>query len=70
MKLSVQIASVPDREGVVAEIWMGDEMIGEVQGSDEGEFVLEIYARADGCPWRLSLDDWLDALAEAREQLD
>ena len=69
MKLTVQIASVPDRNDVVAELWQGDDMVGEVQRTVDGQFMLEIYAKQGGSPWRINPDDLLVALTEAKTRL-
>ena len=47
MKLTVQIASVPDRDNLVAELWYGDEQWGEISQETEN-LRLEIYPRASG----------------------
>jgi hypothetical protein len=46
------IADVPDREELVAELWLDHEMWGEIS-KEKGEVVLELYPRQDGEPWRL-----------------
>lgn len=63
-ELTVTIASVPDRDDVVAELWVGDEQCGEV--SREGSTLrLELYARPGGVPWRVAFDEFLEVLKEA-----
>lgn len=69
MSLTVEIASVPDRDNVVAEIWQGDNMVAEMQRADDGRFVLEIYANRDSNSWAFDLYDWLTVLAEAQKRL-
>lgn len=69
MSFVVEIASVPDRDQVVAEIWQDDEMVAEVQRSVSGGFRLDIYAKESREPWSLDLQDWLSALAEAQRRL-
>jgi len=69
MKLTVQIASVPDRDDVVAELWQGSDMVGEVQRTVVGQFMLEIYAKQGGAPWQINPDDLLAALTEAKKLL-
>lgn len=50
-ELSYQIASVPDREKLVAERWLDNEMWGEI--NQEGNTInLELYPKPDGGPWR------------------
>ena len=45
------IADLPDREELVAELWMDRECWGEIS-KEKGEVVLELYPRRDGEPWR------------------
>jgi hypothetical protein len=40
--LTVTIASVPDREKLVAELWYNQELYGKIS-QDTGELILEIY---------------------------
>jgi len=67
--ISITIASVPDREGLVAELWLGDEQVGEVSKATEGEFHVELYPAMAGTPWKFRLDDLVAALAEAKDRL-
>jgi phage terminase large subunit-like protein len=69
MKLTVQIASAPDRDEVVAELWQGGDMLAEVQRAAGGQFMLEIYAKQGGSPWQINPDDLLAALTEAKKRL-
>jgi hypothetical protein len=69
MSLVVEIASVPDRDEVVAEIWHNNEMVAEVQRTTSGGFRLEIYPTESGEPWSFDLEDWLSALSEAQRRL-
>ncbi len=50
-KLTYLITDVPDREELVAELWLDDEMWGEISQED-GNILLELYPRRDGEPWR------------------
>lgn len=68
MSISIQIASLPDRENVVAELWSGDKQVGEV--SKEGaQPEIEIYPNPDGGPWWFPVDELLEAIARARGNL-
>jgi hypothetical protein len=69
MIFSVEIASVPDREDLVAEIWLGNEMVAEMQRKPDGCFLLELYPRHHQNPWSFELQDWMEALSEARRRL-
>ena len=66
--LSVDIASPPDRENLVAEVFVGVEQIFELN-TESGELMLEVYPRQDGEPWRLSLDALMEALSNAKKRL-
>ena len=68
-RLTVKIASVPDREELVAELWEGDEMWAELSHEREGQLVLEIYARSSGEPWSFAFDDAVRGLLEAKARL-
>lgn len=70
MSFSVEIASVSDRDEIVAEIWKNDEMVAELQRTMRGDLVLEIYANAQGESWRFDFKEWLSALNVAREKLE
>lgn len=69
MSFVVEIASVPDRDEVVAEIWWNKEMVAEVQRAVGGGFQLDIYASESRAPLSFNLQDWLSALAEAQRRL-
>lgn len=65
---SVQLANAPDREKEVAEIWLGDEMVAELN-QESGVVALEIYPRRDTRPWDLPADGFIACLNEARAAL-
>ena len=69
MKFTIEIASVPDRDDVIAEIWWGDEMVGELHSGSSGVAEIEIYPRESHTPWSFDLTSWLAALAEAQQKL-
>jgi hypothetical protein len=62
------LASPPDREKLVAEISVGNEMWGEINHESD-KFEIELYPRRDGEPWRFSLDEMLAALDAAIKRL-
>ncbi|WP_277633340.1 hypothetical protein [Avrilella dinanensis] len=66
-KLTIEIASAPDRENLVAEIWQEDEMIAEINQESEN-LELEIFADKNG-KLKLKYDDFVDALKKAKEKL-
>jgi hypothetical protein len=64
----VELTSVPDRDDLVVEIWVGDEQLAELRNEPSGVCV-QLYPGAAGAPWDLSHDDFMAALKEARERL-
>ena len=69
MNFTIEIASVPDRDDVVAEIWWGDAMVAELNRGITGGVEIEIYATESRDPWSFDLASWLAALAEAQRKL-
>ena len=68
MKISVNLASPPDREKLVAEIMCDGEQWAEVH-QEKTELTLEVYPRQDGQPWMLSFEDMVAALQLAKSRL-
>lgn len=69
MNFTIEIASVPDRNEVVAEIWWGDAMVAELHRGIRGGVEIEIYATESHEPWSFDLTSWLAALAEAQRKM-
>ena len=69
MSFSIEIASVPDRDGVVAEIWWDDSQVAELRRSGEGDLLIEVYAPPSGGAWSFALSAFLDALNAAQNRL-
>lgn len=69
MKFTVELASVPDRDDLVAEIWVGTELLGEIR-FDDGALRVQIYPRPDAEPWDISLDELTSALHLARQKMN
>lgn len=65
-KLEIIIASAPDREKIVAEIWYDNRMITELNQETES-LKLEFYV--NGSPVQIDYDIFLDALIEAKKAL-
>jgi len=66
-QLHVKVSSPPDREYLVAEVFLGDEQLAEVN-RESGPFSAELYPRRDGQPWKVPLGDLLDALSEVQDR--
>lgn len=62
------VSSPPDRERLVAEIFLGDTQWAEVRQEHEA-LEVEFYPRPDGKPWRIGYQDALQALEGARQRL-
>lgn len=69
MNFTIEIASVPDRRGVVVEVWWGDAMVAELHRCADGGVDIEIYPAEARVPWRFELASWLAALSEAQRKL-
>jgi hypothetical protein len=69
MRLTVEIASVPDREALVAEIWDNDRMIAEINRERDDQLTLEFYGSKDGVAARVPLNEFVAAVIAAKERL-
>jgi hypothetical protein len=66
--IRITIASPPDRDHQVAEIFLGDEQLAELH--EEGaELTVEIHPRRSGQPWALHVDALVGAIERARQRL-
>ena len=68
MTFTVEIASVPDREDLVAEIWADTELMAELR-YDEGELRVQLYAPPGGRSWDVPFDQLASVLQLARQKL-
>ena len=66
--LSITIASVPDRENVVAELWYKNQLWGELS-YENNEFQLEIYPSSRGDAWNFNYEKVLQSIIDAKEKL-
>lgn len=67
-KMRISISSPPDRNFLVADIFVGNEQIAEVN-RERGEFVVEIYPRQSGESWSVDFEELLDSLRAAKQKL-
>jgi hypothetical protein len=65
---SVQLASIPDHDDLVAEIWLGDKQVAELRHEADG-VRLQLYDAPNRACWDVPLEDFLAALHKARERL-
>jgi hypothetical protein len=68
-RLTVQVASVPDREGIVTEVWLDQEQLAELRHERDG-VLIEIYPGPDGRPWEVSYEALIATLQHARIRLN
>ena len=68
-QLTIQMTSVPDRENIVAEIWFGNDQVGEVSSDLDGKLVIEIYAHPAGGAWSFDFGEFQLILNRARDNL-
>jgi len=67
-KVLICISSPPDREKLVAEIFINNEQFAELnQESNELEF--EIYPKRDGSPWGVTYNEILSLIQDAKLKL-
>lgn len=62
--LRVELASWPDLDDLVAEIWRGDQYVGDVKVDGDG-FVVTFRSSEGGVPVQVGLEDLKQALDEA-----
>lgn len=71
MKITVQIASVRDRDNLVAELLYEDEQWGEIFQETENP-ILEIYPRNNGKNdkiWSFDLTEMIEKLTDAQKRI-
>jgi hypothetical protein len=66
--IEILIASLPDREKVVAELWLDQEMLAEIN-QEQDILMLECYPGFEGRAWAVPLDEFVAALNTAKEKL-
>jgi len=64
----VELASPPDREKLVANVFFGDDQWAELN-QENGVLSLELYTRPGGQFWQLSFNEVIQALAQAKRKL-
>jgi hypothetical protein len=67
--ISITIASPPDRDDLVAELWLGKDLLGEVTRDAEDGFRVELYPAPGKTPWSLRVADLTAALKQAAQRL-
>ena len=68
MKIEIKIASLPDRENLVAELWYDKVQWCEIS-QELNEFILEIYPSLTGKPWTFQFEEVLEFLQRAERRM-
>ena len=66
--LTIELASVPDREELVAEIWLGTALIAEVR-QEERMLRVQLYLSETGHPFDVPYEDLVASLMTAKARL-
>jgi len=67
--ISITIASPPDRDDLVAELWLGKDLLAEVAQDAENGFRVELYPAPGKAPWSIRVADLTAALEQATQRL-
>jgi hypothetical protein len=66
--IRIVIASVPDRDELVAELWVGEIQWAELS-HDSGDMILQIYSNPTGKPWEFPPDEIVESIQKAKAAL-
>jgi len=69
MSFVLQVASSPDRDELVTEIWWNDQLVAEVRRGSDGKGYIDLYPSSSRTPWSFKLHEWLAAMKEAESRL-
>ena len=67
-KMKIKIASLPDRENLVASLWYNNVLWSEIS-QEESEPILEIYPDPTGKPWTFPFEEAFACLQQAKHKL-
>lgn len=65
---TIDIASVPDRDELVAELWFGEQQVAEL-AQEGGRLLLQLYKPPSGKYWEFDYAPFAEALAAMRARL-
>jgi hypothetical protein len=65
MSFVLQVASAPDRDELVTEIWWNDQLVAEVRQGSGGKRFIDLYPSPSRIPWSFEFEEWLAALRKA-----
>ncbi|HAN93581.1 MAG TPA: hypothetical protein DCQ33_16080 [Nitrospira sp.] len=67
-KFSIEVTSVPDRPGLVAEVWSGEELLAELRHEDS-RLRVQVYPAPNRQSWDFTYEEFTVALQQARDKL-
>ncbi|CAI2480671.1 TPA: hypothetical protein SMI40_003573 [Serratia liquefaciens] len=68
-KLTAQIASLPDRENVVYEIYFGTNQVAEISNEPDVGLRIEIFTCPDGGIWNFNFNEFRFLVEQAERNL-
>jgi hypothetical protein len=69
MTFIVEVASGPDRDELVAEIWWDEHMVAEIRQHPDGSHRIDLYPNPSRIPWSFKLLEWTNAINEAERRV-
>jgi hypothetical protein len=69
MTLTITIASVPDRDCLVAEMWCENEMFAEVSEDVDGILYAEVYPKPGTKLWKIRYSELVELLSSCEDML-
>jgi hypothetical protein len=68
-KLHAQIASLPDRENVVYEIYLDTDQVAEISNEPNNGMCIEIFNCPAGRSWNLDFNEFNSLVEQAKQNL-
>jgi hypothetical protein len=69
MSFVLQVASSPDRDELVTEIWWNDQLVAEARRGSNGDRHIDLYPSPSRTPWSFRLAEWFAVMEEAESLL-
>jgi len=66
--LTIELVSVPDRDDLVAEVWLGQYLLAELR-HEGGQVRVQLYPASSGQAWDVPYEALRAALVQARSKL-
>ena len=66
--LTIELVSVPDRDDLVAEVWLGQSLLAGLR-HEGGQVRVQLYPTASGQSWDVPYEALRAALVQARSKL-